>query len=71
MNLDVIKRKVSCYLNRNATFVYKGSRGQVERFSGSIIKLYPRIFIVKTNKSIIKSFSYSDFAIGNVKIMSC
>lgn len=70
MNLDIIKKKVNGYLNKEANFVYKGSRGQNERFNGSIVKLYPRIFVIKTNKDVIKSFSYSDFAIGNIRIIT-
>ncbi len=69
MNLDIVRKKVESYLNLRCKFIYKGSRGQYERFEGSIISLFPRIFLIKTANNNIKSFSYNDFAIGNIKII--
>lgn len=69
MNLDAIRKKINSYINVECNFLYKGSRGQFERFKGSIIKLYPRIFVIKTTNNKIKSFSYNDYIIGNIKVI--
>ena len=68
MNLEVIRGKVKDLFLEDHTFVFNGSRGQVEKFNGQVIELYPRIFIILTEKGIIKSFSYSDFAINHLKV---
>ena len=70
MNLDAAKRLVKEKLNIPLKFIYKGMRNQVEEFEGKIIKCYPSIFIIQTNNNIIKSFSYNDFIIKNIKIIS-
>lgn len=68
MNIDLIRKKIMEHLNKEYQFIYYGSRGQDDIFVGKINRVYHRIFTVKTNKGIIKSFSYSDFAIKNIKI---
>lgn len=70
MNLDIVRKKVSNQLHLNHLFLYKGNRNQIEKFEGSIINCYSRIFLVELNNGTKKSFSYSDFIIGNIKILT-
>lgn len=68
MNIDIIKNKLSSYVGKKKNFIYYGSRGQNEKFCGIINALYPRVFTIKCNDGSMRSFSYSDFAINNLKI---
>ena len=68
MNIDNIREDISYFLNKKCHFIYYGCRGQDDVFVGKIDRVYHRIFTVKTNNGITKSFSYSDFAIKNIKI---
>lgn len=68
MNIDIIKSKLSSFVGLEKNFIYYGSRGQNENFSGVIDALYPRVFTIKCSNGNIRSFSYSDFAINNLKI---
>lgn len=69
MNLDTAKNKVKTYLGIHLKFIYKGARNQIEEFNGVITKCYPSIFIIETDDHVIKSFTYSDFIIKNIKIL--
>ena len=55
-------------LGEEHVFIYNGSRGQVEKFRGHVVQLYPRIFLILTEKGLLKAFSYSDFAINHLKV---
>ena len=68
MNLNKVRLEVLKILNNSVVFIYKGSRGQDVLFRGKVVNVYPRIFIVLCEDGSIKSFSYSDYAIGNLKI---
>ena len=68
MNIDIIKNEISKHINVQHFFVYNGSRGHTEEYYGVIIKLYPRVFTIKTSAGHIKSISYSDYALKNLKI---
>jgi len=70
MNIDVAKRIVEENLLVRHKFLYKGSRNQNEEFYGVISKAFPAIFIIQLENSIVKSFSYSDLLVGNLKIIS-
>ncbi len=70
MNLNYAKEQVKQKIGVYSKFIYKGARNQIEEFEGAIIKCYPSVFIIKTSDNIIKSFSYNDFIIKNIKIMS-
>ena len=69
MNLDIAKNKVREMLGLHLKFIYRGVRNQIEEFEGKIVDCYPRIFIVETDDNIIKSFTYSDYIIKNIKII--
>ena len=67
MNLDAVKNEVSKLLNQQVMLKISGSRGKCEMIKGYVTDVYPNIFIVNVeNRS--RSFTYSDVAIGDVKI---
>ena len=70
MNLDRAKEMVNENVGLNLKFIYRGARNQIEEFEGKIIKCYPAIFIIETDNHIIKSFTYNDFIIKNIKFIS-
>ena len=70
MNLTIVKQQLEKEIDIVHTFFYCGVRNQTEKFKGSIVKCYPSIFIILTNDGVIKSFTYSDFIIKNIKIIS-
>ncbi len=69
MNLDRAKETINSYLGKKCSFVYKGARNQVEKFDGIISNCFPYIFIIKLDNGQVKSFSYNDFIIKNIKII--
>ena len=69
MNLDTVKNKIKSYLGIHHKFIYRGARNQIEEFEGIIVNCYPHIFIIKTDDNYIKSFTYNDFIIRNIKII--
>lgn len=70
MNLDRAKEIVRERIGLDLKFIYRGARNQIEEFEGKIIKCYPAIFIIETDNHIIKSFTYNDFIIKNIKFIS-
>lgn len=70
MNLDTARNKVKSYLGLKKKFIYRGARNQIEEFEGIITECYKSIFIIKTNENVVKSFTYSDFIIRNIKILA-
>lgn len=70
MNLGIAKNKVKSYLGLHHKFIYRGARNQIEEFEGKIINCYQSIFIIETDDHIIKSFTYNDFIIKNIKIVA-
>ena len=71
MNLNRVKEMFKEKINIPCSFVYKGPRNQIEEFDGKIIQCFPSIFIVCTTDNVIKSFTYNDFIMKNIKITSC
>lgn len=70
MNIDVAKRIVEENILVRHKFLYKGCRNQNEEFSGMISKMFPAVFLIKLDNSMVKAFSYSDLIIGNLKILT-
>ena len=70
MNLDTAKNQVQSMVGKTMTFLYVGLRNQSEEFIGVITKCYPSTFLIETKDHVIKSFSYNDFIIKNLKILS-
>jgi len=70
MNKNRLKEEVAKNINCNHYFLYKGCRNQNEKFYGKIIKCFHSIFIIELLDGSLKSFSYNDYGIGNIKILS-
>lgn len=70
MNIDTIRRNILYNLNKKRHFVYYGCRGQIDDFFGEINRVYSRVFTILTADGNVKCFSFSDFAIKNIKIKS-
>ena len=68
MMLDSVKQYIIKNVGIKHKFAYKGSRNQIEEFYGEIRDIYPRIFTIVSSDNKIKSFSYSDILISNLKI---
>ena len=68
MNLDRAKEKIRSYQGKTYNFIYRGTRNQIEEFEGVITKCFSSVFIIETNTGVIKSFTYNDFIVKNIKI---
>ena len=71
MNLNRVREMIKGMMNLPCSFIYNGPRNQIERFDGMIIQCFPSVFLVRTTDCVIKSFTYNDFIIKNIKIISC
>ncbi|MBQ2639599.1 MAG: Veg family protein [Bacilli bacterium] len=69
MTIDKVKKIVLENKNKKKKFIYKGTRNQIDEFIGTINETYPVIFTIKLEDNSIKSYSYSDILIGNLKII--
>lgn len=65
--IEMVRNRVSSFLDKDIMFRYNGSRNQVLEFSGRVVKCYKYVFIIDTG-DIIKSFSYSDVLIGVLEL---
>ena len=70
MNLNSVKKYIQSQVGINHLFVYKGSRNQDDEFSGKIYMCYSSIFTIKLDNNCIRSFSYNDSIVKNLKIMT-
>ncbi len=70
MNLNSAKMMIRDLVGKRKCFLYRGARNQNEKFNGVIIKCFSSIFLIETDDGFIKSFSYNDFIINNIKIIS-
>lgn len=69
MTLDKIKELVDKNKNKQKTFIFKGTRNQIDKFKGKIKNTYSVIFTVVSEDNKLRSFSYSDVLIGNLQIL--
>ena len=67
MNLTKVKEEISSLINQEVMINVSGSRNKNQMFKGIINNVYSNIFTVLI-EGVNKSFSYSDVAIGDVKI---
>ena len=67
MNLDKIKEEVASLINKEVMINVTGSRNKNQMYKGVINNVYSNIFPVLI-EGTNKSFTYSDVAIGDVKI---
>lgn len=70
MNQEKLRDLVRKNINVEHLFFYRGSRNQNEKFVGKIVKCYYSIFLIELVDGSLKSFSYNDFGINNIKIIS-
>jgi len=67
MNLDTIKEEIKKLVDKQIMISITGSRGKKSIYKGVINNVYSNIFTVLV-EGTNKSFTYSDVAIGDVKI---
>lgn len=67
MSLDEIKLEIASLVNKDIMISVNGSRNKKQMYKGVITNAYSNIFTVLI-EGINKSFTYSDVAIGDVKI---
>jgi len=68
MTLQEIKTKVNENIGNNVTIKYNMGRNKIEKYNVKIKETYKNIFIVETNKTEIKSFTYTDIMTKTIKI---
>ena len=69
MDINRIKETVNSNLNKKLKFRFNGNRNMVEEFTGTIIKTYNFVFLIKVQQEeVIRSFSYSDILIGSLEL---
>lgn len=67
MNLNIIKEQISKSLNKKVLVSVYGLRNRVDRYEGTLYKIYPNIFTILINGEE-KSFTYRDVITGEVKL---
>ena len=67
MNLNIIKEQISKSLNKKVLVSVYGLRNRVDRYEGTLYKMYPNIFTILINGEE-KSFTYRDVITGEVKL---
>ena len=67
MNLDKIKEEIASLVNKEVMINVSGNRNKKQMYKGIINNVYSNIFTVLI-EGTNKSFTYSDVAIGDVKI---
>ena len=67
MNLDDIKQEILSLVDREVMVKVSGSRNKNMMYKGVINAVYSNVFTILV-EGISKSFTYSDVAIGDVKI---
>ena len=67
MNLDDIKEEIAKLVNKDIMISVCGARGKKVMYKGVVNNVYSNIFTVLV-EGVNKSFTYSDIAIGDVKI---
>lgn len=67
MNVSSIKDEIMTLINKPVMIKVSGSRNKTLMFKGIVNNAYSNIFTVLV-EGVNKSFTYSDVAIGDVKI---
>ena len=68
MNIEHAKSIINSNYMKHHIFQYKGSRNQIEKFSGYIYKVFPVVFLIKLDTGEIKCFSYTDIITNSLII---
>ncbi len=66
--IDKIKKELLDLKNKKIDLKVNNLRNKSEIVTGKIIEYYDRLFILKTDNELLRSFNYSDILIGNVEI---
>lgn len=66
--IDIIKKEMLELKNKKIDLRVNNLRNKSEIVTGRIIEYYDRLFILKTESDLLRSFNYSDILIGNVEI---
>ena len=69
MILDNIKEYIASNLGITHKFIFYGARNQNEEFCGAITKTYPAVFVITLDNGQVRSYSYNDVLISNLKIV--
>lgn len=67
MNVSSIRDEINSLINKQVMVKVLGSRNKTQMFKGIVNNVYANIFTVLV-EGVNKSFTYSDVAIGDVKI---
>lgn len=65
--IEKIKKDIESYTNKKIKFKYNGSRNQIEKFEGKVIKCYKNLFLIK-GENFTKTYTYSDVLTGLLEI---
>lgn len=68
MTVDYVKKELQNHIGDTVTIKYSLGRNKYEEYDGKIKELYKHIFLIKTGKSGVKSFSYSDVITKTIRI---
>jgi uncharacterized protein Veg len=69
MNIEQLKEQLQNHIGDTATIQYHLGRNKYENYNVTIKKMYNHIFLVELKeKSVVKSFSYSDILTKTIKI---
>lgn len=66
--IDKIKNELLDLKNRKIDLKVNNLRNKSEIVTGRIVEYYDRLFILKTETDLLRSFNYSDILIGNVEV---
>ena len=69
MTIDAIKELVKRNKGELKSFIFHGSRNQIDEFQGIITAMYPAVFLIALDDRQIRSFSYSDLLVSNLEII--
>lgn len=66
--ISEIREKLNDYVGSNVVIKYNLGRNKYEKYNVVIKELYENVFIVESNDSIKKSFTYIDILTKTIKI---
>ena len=69
MNFKLIRKYLSSKVGNKVKIIYYGSRNKKERYEGILYNTYCNIFVIKTLSGELKSFSYIDILIKNIRVL--
>lgn len=68
MTIEGVKKELENHVGDIITINYSLGRNKYETYDVCIKEIYNRIFLVKTEENIVKSFSYSDVINKTIRI---